>query len=137
MIRVKNLEHFVIPLHVPGTISAGASKACAVVPFPGKIVNIYAKQGTAGGGDTNTIADLNLNGTTIFDTSVKITTAATSGTVTYSALDSRPTDVAAGDILTLDVDQAGTSGANLCVLVTIAKNNPGTETNLADHNTVV
>ena len=120
-IRVKNLSNIVIALRAAGTLTATANKDCAKVPFTGMISNIVAKIADGGSGATNTIADLNLNGTTLFSESTKITLASTTGVASYGALTTDPTPVTYGSILSLDVDQISTTASNLIVEVTISK----------------
>jgi hypothetical protein len=136
-IRVKNLHNYILELTAPGTITAAASKSVKAAPFAGKISNIVASIGTPGSGVTNTVADVHINGTTIFGDATKVTLASTTGVASYSALATQPTNVAAGDIFTLDLDSVPTSGANVCVLVTITRSNVGAETNVADHDTIM
>jgi len=117
-------------------INAGAAAAdnnvdVAVVPFDGFIVNIYKDQvgGPAGSAE---IIDVHKNGTTIFSTATKITTAAGGTTRTYSPLSSML--VSAGDRLTMDIDQAGsgTPGEGVSVHIRVQRDRPlGDTTNLS------
>jgi hypothetical protein len=135
-IRVKNQSHYILRLACPGTLTAAANKDVNIAPFAGKITNIYAAVLSGGTGVTNSIADVNINGTTIFSQAPKITITSTSGTIVYSTLSSQPTNVAAGDMFTLDLDSVGTSVTELCVLITITRSNVGAESNVADHDTI-
>jgi hypothetical protein len=137
MIKVRNRDHEILVLRSPGTLTAAANKDVAMVPFAGFITNIVAKASDGGSGVTNSIADVHLNGTTIFGAATKITVTSTTGAVSYSAQTVDPTPVAAGDLLTLDVDSISTAPANLVVLVTVSKSNSGGAANLTDHNALL
>lgn len=132
MIRTRNLQHVILDLSVPGAITASAGQRSAMVPFAGFISNIKAKALT---GTLATTFDIDKNGTSIFTTNPYVTgTVFTSG----GALTTDPPQVAAGDILSLDVDDIGAGAPTyLSVLITISKQNPAAVTNLADHNEVL
>lgn len=134
-IRIKNLHNYVISLKHAGTLSATTNKDVAVVPFAGKISNIYAY--CAAGSAAYPIADIHLNGTTIFGASTKITVATGTNLASYSALSAQPTNLAAGDVLTLDIDTAGTGATNLVVQVAVTRTGMGAETNVADLDTIM
>jgi hypothetical protein len=136
-IRTKNLHHTVLALNAAGTLTAAASKACQMVPFSGFITNVAAVIGTPGSGVTNTILDVNYNGTTIFGAAAKVTFAATTGVASYSTLSSTPFSVTAGSIMTLDADAVPTSGANASVFVTISRTPQYDASNLVDHDNVL
>lgn len=137
-IRVKNQHQYMINLSIPGTaVTAATNKACAIIPFPAKISNVYATCSSGGSGSTNSIVDVNLNGTTIFSAATKITFAATTGVATYSALSNNPTNVTAGSIISLDTDAVSTSLSNVNVVVTLTRTNIGAATNIADHDTIM
>ena len=136
-IRVKNLHNYMMVLSASGTLTAAADKACAMVPFNGFITNVAAVIGTAGSGATNTVLDVNYNGTTIFGAATKITLASTTGVATYSTLSSTPFSVTAGSIITLDADSVPTAGACAAVRITISRTPPYNASNLVDHDAVV
>lgn len=107
---------------VAGVIAAGAKQAGAIVGHAGTITDVRAYCDTAPTGAT-LIADVNKNGTTLFTTQGARPTIAISGnasTTTAPAV----TAVAAGDRITVDVDQVGSSvaGADLYVSITIKRN---------------
>jgi hypothetical protein len=135
-IRIKNQHHHILTLKASLTLSATTNKDFALVPFAGKISNIYATCSTVGTGNTNSIIDINKNGTTIFSQAPKITISTQSTTVSYSTFTSQPTDVAAGDIISMDIDSVGSGMANLLVSVVITRTGVGAETNVADLDTV-
>ena len=106
-----------IVLSVTGTL-ATSSKAAVRMPFAGTIRSVTAAVTTAPTGAT-LIADVNVAGTTIFTTQANRPTIAISGFSDNSAAIEAGT-FAAGDVISVDVDQVGSSvaGANLSVLVT-------------------
>jgi len=137
MIKLRNMDHALIELVAPGTVTAAADKDAAIVPFNGFITNIYANCVSGGTGPTASIADVNKNGTTIFAAATKVTFAATTGVATYSAQNVDPTPVSAGDVLSLDVDSVSTSPKGLVVAILVSRTNPGGATNLADQTAVL
>jgi len=109
-IRTRNLQNAIIHLKAPGTVTAAADKDVAVAPFDGFITNIFAKCTDGGSGVTNSIADVNYQGTSIFGSdAVKLTFASTTGVVSYGAVSSSSVSVTAGGHFTLDVDSISTS----------------------------
>ena len=133
--KIKNLKEHLIAFSINNTLSAGASQGTAVVPFAGFIRNIYAKLGDAGTGVTATRLDLNKNGTTIFSaTTTQISLASTTGVLTLGSFTADPTQVAAGDLLTLDVDAVSTDPLNLAVLVKLSKIPPSATGKAADQD---
>jgi hypothetical protein len=136
-IRTRNLQNHIIVLKVNGTLTAAANKDAAMIPFNGVISNIRAKILTPGSGATNSVLDLNLNGTTVFSAATKITLAATTGVASYSALSSNPTSLTTGSILSLDADSVPTSGACAVVEVTVTRTGLETATNESDPDNVL
>lgn len=120
-IRVKNLQNHVIILRSPGTLTAATNKDVAKAMFNGFISNIVAKVTSGGTGSTNTIADIHLNGTTIFATATKLTFASTTGVASYAKMTTKPTPVTYGSMFTLDVDSIALAPANLVVQITISR----------------
>lgn len=120
-IRVKNLHNHIITLRSAGTLTAAANKDVAKAAFSGYITNIVGKVTSGGTGATNTIVDVNLNGTTLFAAATKITFASTTGVASYSALSSEPVSVTYGSMFTLDVDSISSAPANLVVEITVSK----------------
>lgn len=136
-IRIKNLHNYILDLVYPGTVATGSNKAVAVAPFAGKISNVFATMSDPGTGATSAVFDVNKNGTTIFSAATKITVAATTGVQSYSALTSEPTNVAAGDIFTLDCDTKSTTGTNACVSIVITRTNMGSVSTASDIDEVL
>jgi hypothetical protein len=103
---------------ITGTVAVGTNVCPAIiVPFPLTITKAfaYAKTGPTG---ADLIFDINKNGTTIWSTQsnrLKIAAAATSGNQTTF----NTTSLAEGDILTVDVDQVGSTIAGADVTVQI------------------
>jgi len=103
-----------------GTLTAAAGKAFVVAPHAGVIKNVVAKVGTAPTGAT-LIVDINKNGTTIFTTQANRPTVAVSATAAALAGQPDVTTFAAGDLLSIDIDQIGSSvaGANLALALSV------------------
>jgi hypothetical protein len=129
-IKVRNVDEAILNLNIPGTLTTSL-KACAAVPFPGWIKNVNAKLLTAGTGVTATTLDININGTSIHS-STGITITATTGVVTHGAYSTDPAPVAAGDLITLDVDGISVAPANLCCTVVISRRDPSATSHNAD-----
>ena len=120
-IRSKNLHHHIITLRSAGTLTAATDKDVAKALFSGFITNIVGKVTSGGTGATNTIVDVNLNGTTLFSAATKITFASTTGVASYSALSSEPVSVTYGSMFTLDVDSIASAPKNCTVQITVSK----------------
>lgn len=107
-------------LGVGSDVATGTTLTTTViVPLAGTIVKAWAKAQTGPVG-ADLIFDINLNGTTIWSTQanrLKIVDGATSGNQTAF----NTTSVAAGDLLTIDIDQIGstTPGKNVTVELTM------------------
>ena len=121
-IRTKNLHHHIITLRSAGTLTAASDKDVAKALFDGFITNIVGKVTSGGTGSTNTIVDVNLNGTTLFSTATKMTFASTTGIASYSPLSNEPVSVTYGSMFTLDVDSVALAPKNLVVQITVSKN---------------
>ena len=130
-IKVRNLDHQVIEFTLNKTLSATLNAGIAKPFFSGFISDISAVIQTPGSGATNTVLDVNLNGTTIFSAATKITLASTTGVASYSDLTATPTQVTYGSILSLDVDSVSTNPLNAIVQIVISKQ----PLNTADNNT--
>lgn len=133
MIHTRNLGSYIAELKVNGTVSATGCNAVAGIPFSGFISNIYAKVVAHTG--TDTVFDIHLNGTTIYDTT-KLSSSA--GTITYGVGTTDPVPVDAGDILSLEVDTVGSNPpVGMVVMVTISKVQDAEHSNIADQNNVL
>jgi hypothetical protein len=108
-----------LTLGMAGTLTVAAGTARLYVPFACTITNVRASVGTAPT-DASLVADVHLNGTTIFTTQGNRPTITTGA---YTDLTSAPdvTAIAANDYLTLDVSAVGSSvaGADLMVVLEV------------------
>ena len=102
---------------IPGTLGVGARNARFYVENSRTISNVVVSVGTAPTG-SSAIFDVNKNGTTIFSTQGNRPTIAASGFYDGSSVPD-VTSLSAGDYLTVDVDQTGSSakGADAVVRV--------------------
>lgn len=102
-----------------GAQTVGANKDRWTAPFSGEIINAFVEVGTAPT-VTDLIFDINKNGVSIYTTQAnrpRVVAGATSSTA-----EQRPDETvrkfAAGDVLSLDVDQIGTvAGSDVDVTV--------------------
>jgi hypothetical protein len=102
---------------VSGALSVAAGALRYGFPYAATIVSVSATVGTAPTG-TTLIVDVHKNGTTIFTTQANRPTIAISANVSSTATPD-VVAIAAGDYLTVDVDQigSGTAGSNLVVTI--------------------
>ena len=102
-------------------LTAAADKWRWIVPFDGVIVDVLVDSETAGSGGTSDIADIHLNGTTIFTTQANRPTLLVSDTGAWTkAGKPEVVKVSAGDILTYDIDQICTTGSaknTVCIII--------------------
>ena len=102
-------------------LTAAADKARFIVPFDGVIVDVMVDSETAGSGGTSDIADIHLNGTTIFTTQANRPTLLVGDTGAWTkAGKPQVVKVSAGDIITIDIDQIATTGSALvtfCIII--------------------
>ncbi len=110
-----------VVFYIDSTLATGAGQSAKIrVPFAGTITRVDAYVDTAPTG-ASLIADVNIGGTSIWAATqanrVTIAAAGTSGSQT--SFDT--TAVAAGDTLTIDLDQVGSTvaGADLTIIITI------------------
>lgn len=100
---------FYITCTIPGTAVVGTGITPWVAPRALKIKNVVMACHTAPG-TQSLIGDVNKNGTTIFTTQGNRPTITTGQTKDTSSVPD-VVDFAAGDVLTCDIDQIGTSPA--------------------------
>lgn len=102
----------------PGTLSTGLGAVPFIFPFAATINGAVAAVGTAPTG-ASLICDVNLNGTTIYTTQANRPTIAAGQTKTSSMPAPDVTGVSAFDVLTVDIDQIGSTipGADLIVVI--------------------
>lgn len=104
-VQTYNLAAFTIP----GTLVVGTSPQRLYFPRACVVINILASAGTAPTG-ASLIFDVNKNGTTLFTTQSARPTI-TAGTNSDTSSVPAVTSIAAGDYLTVDVDQIGSTVA--------------------------
>jgi hypothetical protein len=104
-------------LTIPGTLSTGARNVRFYVESSRTISNVVVSVGTAPTG-ASVIFDVNKNGTTIFSTQANRPTIATSGFYDGSSTPD-VTSLSAGDYLTVDVDQVGSTVAGSDAVIRI------------------
>ncbi len=106
-----------------GNLSVASRVAAAIVGVGGTVVDVRAAVDAAPAG-ASIVLDLKKNGATTFTTSGNKPTIAAGGTTSTTTLPD-VTSVAPGDLLTVDVDQVGstTAGADLYFSVTIKRSN--------------
>jgi len=136
-IRTRNLSTTILELQCSGAVTAAANKDALLIPFDGFISNIVAVCASGGTGATNSILDVNYQGTTIFSAATKITLASTTGVATYSAFTNDPQSVTYGAAMTLDADSVSTNLMGVKVYITLSRNNPCTPTNLTEQDAVL
>lgn len=105
-------------LSANGALTVGAGKDRWIAPFSGEILNVIAVVGTAPtGGDL--ILDIDKDGTTVFTTQANRPTIPAGAT--ESPVSARPdvTTFAAGDVISLGVDQIGVTVAGSDADVTV------------------
>jgi len=106
----------VVTLQVDGDLTAGA-KANVRMPFAGTITGVTTSVMTAPTGAA-LVVDVNKGGTTIFGTQANRPSIAAAATSAVAGVHSVRT-FAAGDVISVDVDQPGSNvaGANLTVAI--------------------
>jgi hypothetical protein len=135
-IKVKNLDNYVLTFKYNKTLTATLNQDVQLVPFSGFISNVVGRIGSGGTGVTNTIIDLNYEGSTIFGAATKITFAATTGVASYSDLTTKPYHVTYGAMMSIDIDQIAANPMNAIVEVVISRQPLNTADNLLDLSTV-
>lgn len=115
-------SEILVPFPTSGTVSTGTGALRVYVEEACTIVGARASVGTAPTGAT-LIVDVNKNGTTIYTTQGNRPTIAISGNTSGTPTTPDVTSLAAGDYLTVDTDQVGSSvaGADLMVTVVLRK----------------
>lgn len=116
---IGSYDHQVLPFSVSGTLAVGARPARLPMPFAARIVDVRTMVGTAPTGAA-LLVDVNKNGTTIFTTQGNRPSIAASGNASSAAVPD-VTTLAAGDYLTVDIDQVGSTvaGSDLVVAVRV------------------
>jgi hypothetical protein len=103
-----------------GTVATIAGGQRLYVEQPSTILSCRASVGTAPTGNSIKV-DVNKNGTTIFTTQANRPTIAIAGNTSGAVTNMNISSLSAGDYLTVDVDQVGSTvaGADLTVTVTL------------------
>lgn len=117
------ISEIVVPTYVPATFSATGALATFTgasrfyVPNACTLSSVRASVGTAPTGQA-ILCDVNKNGSTIFGTQANRPTIAVNGNTALAGAAST-TSFAAGDFITVDLDQvgSGTAGSDLTVQV--------------------
>ena len=109
---------YTAPFAMAGTLVVVGGNTRFYLPFACTIQSVWMGVGTAPTGAA-IIADVNKNGTTIFTTQANRPTIPISGFYSGLVTNMNVTSLLAGDYLSVDVDQIGSSvsGANLSVNV--------------------
>ena len=114
-LKVKDVTR-VLLWYIAGEQATGTNVSARIIPpFPGKIIKATAYIATAPTG-ADLLIDINLNGTTLWASSGKLTIAASANAATAkTAFDN--TAVAIDDYFTVDIDQIGSTvaGTNLTI----------------------
>lgn len=102
----------------PGTLATGVGAISFIFPFAAVINGVVASVGTAPTG-SSIICDVNLNGSTIFSTQVNRPTIAATANKTSSIPTPNTRSVAQFDLLSVDIDQVGSTipGADLVIVI--------------------
>ena|SRR3972149_1693266 len=112
--RVSRADHVdaILEYYSNAAITATTEKREWVVPFYGKILDVIVDSETAGSGGTSDIADVHLNGVTIYTTQGNRPTLLLADTGLWTeAAEPEITAVSPGDIISLDIDQICTTGS--------------------------
>jgi hypothetical protein len=110
-----------ININLAGAQTTGTGKATVLVGVAGEIEDIRAFAGTAPVG-ASLIFDVNKNGTTLFTTQADRPTILAAAQAS-SSVKPAVTTVAAGDRLSVDVDQigSGTAGSDVVIAISIKR----------------
>ena len=135
MIKTRNVSYFIIDLAIPGTLTTGTCKAAAIVPFDGFIANIFCKVLGPGAGAGPHDIDILKNAVSILPGYIEI--SSTFGTVSYTTPTTDPTQVLAGDILSINSVATTTGPLGVVCQITLSKDHDGKTTFDADQNTVL
>lgn len=103
---------------VPDVLSVTTGKGFFEFPWPARVLGFSPYVNTAPTG-ASLILDANKNGTTIFTTQANRPTVAASANTVAEVTNMDVTDFAAGDRLSVDVDQVGSTVAGADLVVTV------------------
>lgn len=108
----------IVTLSSEAVLATGTGKARIRMPFAGSIISVTASVLSAPAG-SSVILDVNKNGTTIYGTQANRPTIAAAAVSATAGVNSVKT-FAAGDVITVDVDQVGSGTAGTGFTVAIA-----------------
>lgn len=108
----------IVPYSKTGTLTVSTGTIRYRFPWAATLLGVTAAVNTAPTG-ASLICDVNKNGTTIFTTQANRPTIAAAGTATTTEPTPDVTAIVAGDYLTVDVDQIGSTvaGSDLTVMI--------------------
>lgn len=114
-------DEFFIPFSLSGTLTTGVGTARFPMPYAAQILGVRAAVGTAPTGAA-AIFDVNKNGTTIFTTQGNRPQVAAAANQGAEAVPDVST-LAAGDYLTVDRDQVGSTvaGADATLVIRLRR----------------
>ena len=130
MIKLKNVDEYVVEMKKPGSLAAATDIANAVVPFASTLKAIFVRVGAAGtkpgDANTNVAVDVNKNGTTILTTSKVTFDGSSVAPSSYGAFATNPPTFAKGDVISFDIDSVfngtgPTQPKNLSVLLVLQR----------------
>lgn len=113
-----NVHPFFVPFTRPGTLATGTGTIRFRMPVAATIQHVRLAVGTAPTGQS-ILVDVNKNGTTIFTTQANRPAIAAGANAETATTAPDVTALAAGDYLTVDVDQvgSGTAGADFSAII--------------------
>ncbi len=116
MLKLKNIEDYVVVLKKPGALAVATDVDCCVIPFNSTLRAIYSRTGTAGvngaGGSADVLIDLKKNGTSLMSTKVTFGFSSPSRDPSNNGVFSTdPPTFVKGDVISMDINQVfgGTS----------------------------
>lgn len=117
-IDLKNLEGFILQLCKGGAITTANDVDAAMVPTACYLRNFQFDIIASTTYSETLTLDINVNGTSIFGTKPTINGE---GTKTYGVLTASENALAAGDVVSLDIDSGVSNAKGLVVLLGLAK----------------
>jgi len=117
-VAATRIPDFVAVFSRAGTLAVSSGQARYLMPRAGSVTGVVMSVNTAPTG-ASVICDLNKNGSTMFSTQANRPTISAAAFKTSSSATPNTKSFAAGDYLTVDVDQVGSTipGADLVVVV--------------------
>ena len=107
-----NTVDLVLEHYTSAALTAATEKKEWVIPFYCRIIDVIIDSETANSGEADDIADVNINGTTIYTTQANRPTLTLSNTGLWAeAAEPEVTALSPGDIISYDIDQIATTGS--------------------------